>query len=247
MSLPILYEDEQYIAIHKPAGLLVHRSEIAQDVGEFVVQQLRNQLGEWVYPIHRLDRPTAGVLVLGRTPSAAHKLQEQFAARQVHKTYWAVVRGYLLAPGRVDMPLKKPKEHFKDKEKYAAAEPQEAITEYAPLAQVELPYPVGRYATARYSLLALRPLTGRVHQLRRHLNHLAHPIVGDTRYGDNEHNDFFRTHWHCHRLLLVAKQLQFTHPNTQQLITITAPLDPELAELLPQLFPNWHAENKKDP
>ncbi len=219
-TLSILYRDDYFVAIHKPPGLLVHRTRISEDT-RFVLQILRNQIGQWVYPVHRLDRPTSGVLILGLDSDSARLLTREFENRRVEKRYLAVVRGYTEEKGVVDYPLQE--ETWK--------EPQEALTLYRKLEQVELPFPVGRYRTARYSLLEIEPRTGRMHQIRKHMKHIFHPIVGDTTHGDGKHNQLFREEFGIHRLLLVATGLTFQHPYTGINTTIETKPEPELISL----------------
>lgn len=189
------------------------------------MQMLRNQIGQWVYPIHRLDRPTSGVLVFGLSSGSARSLAQEFEQRKVVKRYRAVVRGYTEESGVIDYPLQE--------EKWT--EPQPAVTAYRKLAQVELPHPVGRYQTARYSLLEIQPQTGRMHQIRKHMKHIFHPIVGDTTHGDGKHNQLFRDRFDINRLLLVATELEFQHPYTQQKLTIRAEPEPEMGCLFEKL------------
>ncbi|MCG8425916.1 MAG: pseudouridine synthase [Chromatiales bacterium] len=219
-SFPILYRDEHYIAIHKPAGLLVHRSYISEDK-RFLLQLLRNQIGQWVYPIHRLDRPTSGVIIFGLSSDAARQLVAEFELRRVVKKYIAVVRGYADEEGVIDYPLLE--EEGKER--------QEAVTHYRRLATVELPIAVGRYPQSRYSLIELEPQTGRMHQIRKHMKHIFHPIVGDTTHGDGKHNQMFRDHFNSHRLLLMAAALQFRHPFSGELMQIETAPDPALQAL----------------
>lgn len=186
---------------------------------------LRDQIGQWVYPIHRLDRPTSGVLIFGLSSDAARLLAQEFEQREVTKRYLAVVRGYTEESGVIDYPLQE--------EKWT--EPQPAVTAYRKLAQVELPHPVGRYQTARYSLLEVEPKTGRMHQIRKHMKHIFHPIVGDTTHGDGKHNQLFRDQFDINRLLLVATELEFQHPYTQEKLTIRAEPEPEMVCLFEKL------------
>jgi tRNA pseudouridine65 synthase len=224
--LDILYQDEHLVAINKPSGLLVHRSPIDAGETRFAIQLTRDQIGQRVYPAHRLDKPTSGVLLFALDSAGAGLLGEQFRHRSVGKTYLAVVRGYVDEHGHIDHALREQV----DKVAGAAADSQplaeakEAVTDYRCLLRTELPFPVGRYPTTRYSLLELSPKTGRKHQLRRHMKHISHPIVGDTTHGNGQHNQFFREHFACHRLLLHARSLQVTHPHTGERLTIYAPL-----------------------
>ncbi|MDD3448689.1 MAG: pseudouridine synthase [Gammaproteobacteria bacterium] len=213
-ALPIVYRDEHLVVVEKPAGLLVHRSEIDRRETRFALQLVRDQLGQRVWPVHRLDRPTSGLLLLALDVETARRLTAAFTARAVEKRYLAVVRGHPEGSGRIDHPLAEVLDPFGDRLVGPDRPPRPAVTDYRRLATVELPEPVGRYATARYALLELTPLTGRKHQLRRHLKHIFHPIVGDTTYGDGRHNRFFRARFGCARLLLVATRLAFDHPRT---------------------------------
>lgn len=231
--LKILYQDESIVAVHKPAGLLVHRTAIATGQTErFALQLLRDQIGQYVYPIHRLDRPTAGVLLFALDEETTRLMGAAFAEHQVEKRYLALVRGYTAESETIDYPLVKwvdRKVMLKKKAELAegeALERQMAVTEYKRLATAELPIPVSRYPTSRYSLVLATPQTGRTHQLRRHFNHIAHPIVGDHRYGDNQHNNMFRVELGLSNLYLLAWQLAFQHPHTGKQINIEAELEP---------------------
>ena len=230
----IIYLDDHIVAINKPTGLLVHRSAIDRGERRFAVQEVRNEVGRHVYPVHRLDKPTSGVLVFGLSPEAAERLSTQFLERRVTKSYLAVVRGYVGEPLTIDYALK-PMQDFKGKDS-ANKEAQESVTDCEPLAITEIPHAVNRYPTSRYSLVALHPKTGRKHQLRRHMKHIFHPIIGDTRHGDWRHNKFFASYYGCGRLLLHAASLRFQHPTLDSPITIHAPLDEIFQQLLFDLF-----------
>lgn len=232
-SLPILYQDEYLIAVNKPAGLLVHRSNIERHETEHAMKIVRDQMGRWVYPFHRLDRPTSGVLLFALDKETGRLMTECFSDGRIVKKYVAVVRGYADEEGRIDHPLREHWDRMTDQRADKEKPPKEAITEYKRLATCELPFAVGKqHATTRYSLVEARPLTGRTHQIRRHMKHIFHPIVGDTGYGDGKHNDFFRTQFNCHRLLLHARTLEFIHPHTSAQIRIEAPLDIAFNHLL---------------
>jgi tRNA pseudouridine65 synthase len=222
--LTILYQDEYLVAIDKPAGMLVHRSFLDKHETLFVLQTLRNQLGRHVFPVHRLDRPTSGVLVFALSAEIARLLTEQQQQLGWQKMYLAVVRGHLKEAQLLDYPLKEQLDAIADKKARQDKVAQPAQTRIWPLAYAELPIAVGRYPTARYSLLALQPLTGRKHQLRRHLAHLRHPIIGDTSHGDGRQNRAFSQHTGEQRLMLIAFLLQIRHPVTQQLLKFSAPL-----------------------
>ncbi|MDX1538215.1 tRNA pseudouridine(65) synthase TruC [Arsukibacterium sp.] len=223
--LSILYRDQYIVAVDKPSGMLVHRSFLDKHETVFVMQTLRDMLGQHVFPVHRLDRPTSGVLLFALSADVARLLGQQQEQHLWRKHYLAVVRGFLSAAGQLDYPLKEQLDKIADKFSRSDKAPQQAISRYQPLQQIELPIPVSKYPAARYSLVALQPLTGRKHQLRRHLAHLRHPIVGDTSHGDGKHNALFKQHFNCRRLLLVAKQLQLPHPVTGETLTISAGLN----------------------
>jgi len=228
--LEILFRDADYIAINKPAGLLVHRSMIDRHETRFAMQLLRDQIGQHVFPVHRLDKPTSGVLLFALNRDAARQMGEQFTEGGVEKRYLAIVRGFTPEQDCIDYPLKEKLDKMTDAMADKNKAPQAAVTSYRRLAMAELPFPVGPYASCRYSLLELRPQTGRKHQLRRHMKHIFHPIVGDTTYGDGKHNAFFRQQFHLHRLMLAATGLVFQHPISGESIELTASLDTEFQQ-----------------
>lgn len=214
--LEICFADPYYVAVHKPAGLLVHRSAMAGD-RVTLMRMLRDQLGQHVYPMHRLDRGTAGIVLFGLSSEAAAAIGQALQDHAIRKHYLAVARGWLPAEGRIDYPL----------EKDGTGVLQEAITEYRCLAHAELPIPVDRYATARYSLVEISPLTGRLHQIRRHFAHIRHPILADRKRGDRHHNRMWEERFQMTAMQLLAWRLAFVHPFTQQAITIsTRPDEP---------------------
>ncbi len=233
--MEILYRDDCLVAVHKPAGLLVHRSLIDKHATDFALQRVRDQLGRRVYPVHRLDRPTSGVLLFALDAGTARTLTAQFTAGQVVKTYRAIVRGYLEPEGVIDHALREELDVLADANADPNKAPQTAITQFRRLATVELPFPVSRYPTARYSLVELQPQTGRKHQLRRHLKHIFHPIIGDTTHGDGRHNQFFARHFANQRLLLAATRLQLRHPQTGEVLLIRAPLAADFQRIVAAL------------
>lgn len=239
--LRILYQDEYLVAVDKPSGMLVHRSFLDKHETMFVMQTLRDQIGQHVFPVHRLDRPTSGVLVFALSGEVARLLGEQQEQKCWRKHYLAVIRGFLTEGGELDYALKEELDKIADKFSRDDKAPQAALTRYQPLQQIELPIPVSKYPAARYSLVALQPITGRKHQLRRHLAHLRHPIVGDTSHGDGKHNRLFQQHFNCRRLMLVAKQLTLPHPITAEPLLLTAGLN-ELVPLFQQF--GWPVDDE---
>lgn len=216
MPFTILFSDEHFVAINKPPGILMHRTRISED-NVFVVQLLRDQIGQRVYPIHRLDRATSGVLILGKTADAAGRLGEQVMDKTVEKKYIAIVRGWVPETGTIDYALEDP-----DSGKGRLP----AITHFVRLGTSEIDHPIGlRHKTARFSLVEAQLETGRRHQIRKHFAHLNYPVIGDKRHGDVKHNTYFREVFDLRRMFLHSLLLSFQHPFTNQPTTISAPVD----------------------
>ncbi|MEI6894556.1 MAG: tRNA pseudouridine(65) synthase TruC [Colwellia sp.] len=296
--LTILYQDEFMVAVDKPAGLFVHRSYMDKDEIYFALQLVRDQIGQYVYPVHRLDRPTSGVLLFALTKNVATRLNEAFANKSAQagqesgaklalksefkaelkldigskeptgfksrqeqknsvedlankanlktegsdsglamvKTYYALVRGHLaISADLIDHPLKEKLDKLGDKNVSRDKPAQTAQSYYQVKQQASLPIKVGKFASVRYSLVEVRPITGRRHQIRRHLAHLRHPIIGDINYGDNKQNPFFMAHFGFKRLMLHAQSLAFNHPVSNKRIKISAPFDAQWQQVFTQL------------
>lgn len=232
--LEILYQDEHVIVINKPAGLLVHRSWLDTHATEFAVQKLRDQVGAKVYPAHRLDRPTSGALLFLLDKNHVSNLMQQFAQQKIEKRYLAVVRGHI-DKGIIDYALKKKLDKIAHKHVTREPEAQPAVTHYQYLAHCEVDVGVRPYPSSRYSLVELTPKSGRRHQLRRHMKHVFHPIIGDTTHGDGKHNQMFRDNFATQRLLLHSSSLIFKHPVSGAKIEVHAPLDNDFKTLLKTL------------
>lgn len=232
-KLEIVYQDDVLIAINKPSGLLVHRSPIDKRETRFALQMLRDQIGQRVYTVHRLDKPTSGLLLFTLDPDAQKTVGLAFDANLVKKRYVALVRGFTENNNCIDYPLPIMAD-FKHQTVKETLQP--AVTNYETLDRIEIPVPCGRYAQSRYSLLDLTPSTGRKHQLRRHLKHIFHPIVGDTTHGDGKHNTLFRTHYHCHRLMLAATELELPHPTTGETLRIACEPDESFNRVITELW-----------
>lgn len=211
-SLPFLYRDSDLLVAAKPAGLLVHRTKIDFHEPNNLVDALSRHLDKKVYPVHRLDKPTSGLLIFALNPDTARKLSVQFEHGEIQKSYIAVVRGYTQPHGRIEHSVKD-----KDKPRQKRVP---ATTTYTTLRTIELPYRVDRYPTTRYSLLTIEPITGRRHQIRQHMKHIHHPLVGDTSYGKTLHNQLFCRVFKCNRLLLHASMLKFRHPGSDEVLTV---------------------------
>jgi tRNA pseudouridine65 synthase len=219
--LSVIYQDDFLIAINKPHGLLVHRSSIAADVEEFALQMLRDQIDRHVFPAHRLDRKTGGVLLFALDKSTEINMQQQFAANEVHKSYLAIVRGHTPDAGEINYPLRKENGTLQD-----------AFTAYKTLAHAELPVAFGKHSTSRYSLVEAKPTTGRMHQLRKHFSHIFHPIIGDRTHGCNKQNRLFTETWEMSTMLLHALTLEFDHPVNKIPVSIKAPLQPGFIRMI---------------
>ena len=231
-ALEILYQDEHLVVVNKPSGLLVHRSMIDRHETRFAMQIVRDQIGQHVFPVHRLDKPTSGALVFALSSEIARKMGEQFQEKGVEKTYLAVVRGVTPECGVIDHALKEKHDKMTDKKARKDKPPQEAVSVYRRLATVELPVQIDRYPQSRYSLVEVKPKTGRKHQVRRHMKHIAHPVIGDAKHGKGNHNRYFAKHLNAGRLLLACTSMSFQHPVTGDDLHITAPLDSVFSELL---------------
>ena len=214
MALPIVYQDEQMVAIHKPSGLLVHRSMLDRHETRFAVQLLRDQLGRRVYPAHRLDKGTSGLLLFGLSPETGRALSIAFEHQQVHKRYHAIVRGWPDAAGEIDHALAKQLDESGIRAGAPQGPIQDAVTHYRTLATTTLPWQIDKYPESRYALVELTPITGRRHQLRRHMKHISHPIIGDATYGKGQHNRKFAEEFGIARLLLACSEMRFPHPVT---------------------------------
>lgn len=234
--LPILYQDDWLVAINKPSGLLVHRSMLDAHAERFAVQMLRDQLGRHVHPTHRLDKGTSGVLLFALDRETAALVSHSFELREVIKTYCAVVRGHPPESGVIDHPLTRQFDASERRPTQATPAPaQPAVTAYRRIGVIELPYRVDRYPTSRYALLELSPETGRRHQIRRHLKHISHPIIGDTTFGKGRHNRMFTELFGSNRMLLACTSLTLPHPHTRSTLHLRAPLTEDFFALAHRL------------
>ncbi len=204
-ALPLLWQDEHVVVVNKPSGLAVHRGWAPEK--HTVVSALRGQLGAQWSPVHRLDRATSGALLLAKDAETTRRLQAQFGAGTVAKNYLALVRGITPESGLIDHAIAKSKEHEK----------RQATTAFRRVGTFE-----------RYSVVQVQPLTGRLHQIRRHLKFISHPLIGDTKYGKGEHNRLFRERFGLHRLALHASHLRFIHPYSGETLECAAPIPEDL-------------------
>jgi tRNA pseudouridine65 synthase len=222
LTLTLIYGDEHLVAIDKPPGLLVHRTQLAAGEDEAALQQLRDQLGRTVWPVHRLDRGTSGVLLFALSAEIASALGAMFEGGRMAKRYLALVRGWPAADeGVVDHPL------ARDPELPSAGQPLlDAQTHWRVLQRLDWPIATHpHFPTTRVALLEAEPLQGRRHQIRRHLKHLAHPILGDATHGKGPLNRAVAAHLGVNRLWLHAQRLQFAHPVSGAPLTLQAEVD----------------------
>lgn len=228
-ALPVLHEDEQLLAVFKPAGLLVHRSALDAQADDDVVTRLREQRQADVWPAHRLDKGTSGVLLLAKDAATARALGKAFANGTVRKHYLALVRGWPAEQGAIDYPL------ARDPELPSTGQPLlEALTHWQVLQRFDWPVQThARHAGTRGALVAVWPMSGRRHQIRRHFKQLAHPLIGDATHGKGPLNRALAAHLGCQRLWLHAASLNLVHPATGSAISIHATPGPEWAALLP--------------
>ena len=196
----------------KPTELLVHRSSIDAGERRAMLQILRDQIGSHVHPVHRLDKATSGLVLFALDTAVARNLSEQFTSGSVKKVYRAIVRGHVVGDCVINHALRDEVDRRGQRIKGGVA--REAETDLEVLSHWTVPLPVDRYPEGRYSIVRLSPRTGRFRQLRRHMKHISHPIIGDVRYGKGTHNRFFSEQLGLNRLWLHAESLEFSHPNT---------------------------------
>jgi len=221
-ALDVLYTDDALAVVDKPAGLMVHDSALARGETDFAADRLREQFGRQVFLVHRLDRATSGCLLLAFDRETASQLGRVLMSRDVEKTYWAICRGWTDEAFEIDYPLDG-----------GPGKPQKkpALTRFRRLATCEIDMPSAQFPTSRYSWLEVRLETGRFRQIRRHLKHVSHHLIGDTSHGDGRHNRAFRMRG-IHRMLLHARELAFTHPASGERLRVQAPPDAEFSKAL---------------
>ena len=213
MELDIIFEDDYLIAINKPNKLLVHHSHYSRNIRETSLAQLvRKYLNAKVHPLHRLDRKTSGLILFAKDVESCKTLQEQFFSNEVKKSYTALVRGHVTENLVIDSPIKNDD----------SGEYQEAESHLSPIQTIEYKKGVVPYPTSRYSMVKLSPITGRTHQLRKHMNKVAHPIIGDPKHGNRHHNHAFEEWFGHSNLYLHAHEIAFTHPQTSEKMMFSA-------------------------
>jgi tRNA pseudouridine65 synthase len=219
--LEILYQDDHIVAVNKPHGLFVHRTALDYTATTFALQMVRDMIGSHVFSIHRLDRKTSGVLLFAKNKETQSQMAKMFIQKEVKKKYLAIVRGYTDDAGRVEYPL------VTDDGKI-----QEALTTYRTLSRSEIPFSSGKFPTSRYSLIEVEPETGRMHQIRKHMSHIFHPIIADRPHGCNKQNKFFLEQFEMNTMMLHASELAFKHPNLNTNIIIKADYHTEFKRMI---------------
>lgn len=227
-QLPVLYEDDDFVAVYKPHDLLVHKTELSTD-RVTAMHIVRDMVGCYVDPVHRLDRATTGVLLFSKNKKATKFASDQFMNKEVSKSYLAIIRGWPQEDhGSINTPIKNDR-----------GQELEALTEYKVLAKMDYPHAVGRFKSSWYSLLRTYPHTGRMHQIRRHMKRLCGPVIGDTQHGDGKHNQLFRDKFNSRNLLLFAETLTFKSFQNEK-VEIKADL-PDSFRNICRVF-NWSLE-----
>ena len=229
MSVDILYEDDFILCVSKPNNVVVHHAHHSRNVAEeeSLLQILQQHTHQKVYPIHRLDRKTSGIILLAKESGFVAKFQELFTNNQIQKTYYGIVRGHAPETKIIDSPVK-----GRDANVHKDAE-----THLTTIKKVILDIPVKPYDTSRYSLVKLQPKTGRLHQLRIHMNKISHPLIGDPKYGDKNHNTMFIENFNCENLFLHAYTLEFVHPYSNEKLVLTANFPDEWKTIFNEF--NW--------
>ena len=229
MSLEIIFEDDYFICVNKPNNMLVHHAHHSRNVADetSLLQLILDETSLKVYPIHRLDRKTSGIILLAKETQYVSKFQDLFTNNEIQKTYYGVVRGYAPETKTIDSPVK-----GRDANVH-----KEALTHLKTLENITLDIPVKPYDSSRYSLIELSPKTGRMHQLRVHTNKISHPLIGDPKYGDKNHNIMFDEKFGWKNMFLHAGKLEFLHPFTTEKLTLKTSYPKDWIDLFKEF--NW--------
>ncbi len=227
--MDIIYEDDYIICVNKPNNMVVHHSKHSRNVSDenSLLQLLEEKFNSKFYPIHRLDRKTSGIILLTKDTKFVSEFQNLFTENNIQKTYFGIVRGHSPETKLIDTPVK-----GRDAKVYKDAE-----THLETIANIVLDIPVKPYETSRYSLVKLTPKTGRLHQLRIHMNKISYPLIGDPKYGDNNHNIMFEEQFDCKNLFLHAYSLDFKHPFTNKTYHLQANFPSDWIKLFEKF--NW--------
>ena len=231
MSLEIIFEDDYIICVNKPNNVLVHHAFLSRNVGDedSLLQLIEKEFGIKVYPVHRLDRKTSGLILLAKEKDYVSKFQELFTTKQIQKTYFGVVRGFSPETKTIDSPVK-----GRDANVH-----KEALTYLRTLANITLDIPVKPYDSSRYSLVEFLPQTGRMHQLRVHSNKISHPLIGDAKYGDKNHDTMFAENFGWKNLFLHAGKLEFIHPFSSEKMILKGTFPKDWIEMFEEFNWNW--------
>ncbi len=222
-ELKILYEDEALLAVDKPSGMLVHRGMGRDRVT--LCDLVAGRSSGPAHPVHRLDRGTSGVLIFAKSSSVARLLADQLQGDEVTKKYVAIVRGRPPKSGDIDHPV-------------PSREGGPRVPARSTFRTLETLATEPRHS----SIVEVTPLTGRFHQVRRHLKSLSHPVIGDANYGRGDLNRAFRWRYGLGRLALHALRYELWHPETGQRLVFFAPLPADLAGPMKRMGTKWDPE-----
>lgn len=229
MNIEILYEDNYILCVSKPNNVVVHHAHHSRNVADeaSLLQLINEQCGVKTFPIHRLDRKTSGIILLAKKSEYVANFQSLFTNNEIQKTYFGIVRGHAPETKIIDTPVK-----GRDANVHKDAE-----THLSTKKTVIIDIPVKPYDSSRYSLVQLLPKTGRLHQLRIHMNKISHPLIGDPKYGDKNHNMMFAEKFNCENLFLHAHSLEFVHPHSNDKLTIIADFPDDWKKIFNEF--NW--------
>lgn len=229
MKVEIIYQDRYCVAVSKPNNVLVHHAYHSRNKSDelSLLQLLEQQLDKKLYPVHRLDRKTSGIILLATDKGYVSRFQELFSLHQIQKTYYGVVRGFAPANKTIDSPVK-----GRDADVY-----KEAETQVRSLETITLDIPVKPYDSSRYSLVELQPKTGRLHQLRIHMNKISHPLINDAKYGDKNHDMMYQNNFGWKNLFLHAGKLEFIHPFLEEKLSLQSNFPDDWLHLFQEF--NW--------
>ena len=239
MSLDIIFEDQFIICVNKPNNMVVHHAYHSRNVADetCLLQLIQAEKGIKVYPIHRLDRKTSGIILLAKETTNVSKFQELFTNNEIEKTYYGVVRGFSPETKTIDSPVK-----GRD-----ASIHKDALTYLKTLEQIVLEIPVKPYDSSRYSLVELKPKTGRMHQLRVHTSKISHPLIGDIKYGDKNHDLMFEENFGWKNMFLHAGHLKFKHPFSEEVLILKANFPKNWISLFEEFtWTNPHSKTAKE-
>ena len=223
MEIPIIYQDEHLLVVDKPVDLPVHKNDFMPHDAPYLTKLVGDQIGQWIFNVHRLDSKTSGLIILALSSEVAHELTLQFERKEVEKEYVAIVLGEVPQEGVFDE-----KVVVKKKSKFK----KNAVTNYKMERVVPTKISYKEHIDVSLSLVRIMPETGRWHQIRQHFAKNRHDIIGDSHHGDFTLNKLIRAEWGFNRLMLHAHKLSFTHPISKEKLYFEATIPLEFEQLL---------------